>query len=85
MDIDACVLCNAHSYSDLSPDEILANTSDYDSTFTWEHWGEESHQWQLAGYQVFSSNDSLIPRVIVFYYTPCDKDFIENWMGINQS
>lgn len=85
--IDACVLCGSHSYSELSPEEIIASkefVEDYKTTFTWEHWGDEKHQWELVGYHSFSGDGQLFKYVMVFYYSPIDEKYIHAWMGVEE-
>lgn len=80
---DALTLCGYQIPTHKTPDEILSS-SDFDKsyghTYTWEHWNELKHQWQLEGYEIFESQNikNFHNSVLVLYYSPLYPDFIAN-------
>jgi hypothetical protein len=81
--LDACVLCDSHGYSDLNLTELLDCDwfeERYGHTYTWEHWGDENHRWDLVSTQRYENPSQSVPNVLVLFYTPVNPELIESWL-----
>lgn len=47
----------------------------FQNVYTWQHYGEEDHRWQMVGYEAFEKIDGKM-GLIKLFFTPVNKDAI---------